>query len=110
MIDKEVFLKASTPEETVTLPGVGDVRVRGLSRNEAVSLAAVKSDPAALEQLIIRLGLVDPTLTADDVAAWYASAPAGLTDLIVNAVERLSGLTGDAPKSGVSGVRGKRSA
>lgn len=105
MIDKETLLKGLTPERVVDLPGVGDVRVRGLSRSEAVSLAAVKDDTAALEQLIIRLGLVDPALSADEVAEWYAAAPAGLTDLIINAVEDLSGLRQGAGKSGVPDVR-----
>lgn len=107
MIDKEAFLKAPTPEETILLPGVGEIRVRGLTRSEAVSLQRVKDDPAALEQLIVRLGLVEPSLTADEVKGWYETAPAGLTDIIVAVVERLSGLSEGAPKSDVPGP-GKR--
>lgn len=110
MIDKDAFLKASTPEETICLPGVGDVRVRGLTRSEAVSLSEVKSDTPALERLIVRLGLVQPALSEAEVEAWYESAPSGLTDLIVNAVTRLSGADESAPKSGVPGVRSGRRA
>lgn len=105
MIDKEAFLKASTPEEVITLPGIGDVRVRGLSRSEALSLSKVKDDPEALEQLIVRLGLVEPALTADEVKAWFDVAPAGLIDPLVEAVQRLSGLGEGAPKSGLPEVR-----
>lgn len=107
MIDKEAFLKPSVAEEVVTLPGKGDVLVRGLTRLEAVSLQKVKDDPAALECLIVRLGLVQPSLTEEEVKAWYASDVAGHTDLIVSAVERLSGLSEGAPKSDVPGP-GKR--
>lgn len=105
MIDKEAFLKAALPEETILLAGLGEVRVRGLSRSEALSLGAHKDDPRALEQLIVRLGLVEPALSEDEVTAWFASAPAGLVDPIVKAVERLSGLGEGAPKSGIPGVR-----
>lgn len=105
MIDREAFLKAVLPEEVIALPGVGDVRVRGLSRSEALSLAKAKDDPQALEMLIVRLGLVEPALSEEECKAWFASAPAGLVDPIVKAVERLSGLGEGAPKSGVPGVR-----
>ena len=110
MIDKEQFLKAAVPEDLVNVPGHGQVRVRGLTRSEVVGLQAMPKDVGALERRIIQLGMVDPVLDEGDVAAWYASAPAGHTDLIVDAVSRLSGLSEAAPKSGVPGVRrGQRS-
>lgn len=105
MIDREQFLKAALPEAELDIPDVGTVRVRGLTRAEALGLQTIKDDPGALEQRIILLGLVEPALSADDVDAWYGSAPAGLTDLIVDAVSRLSGLGEGAAKSGVPGIR-----
>lgn len=105
MIDKETFLKGLTPERVVALPGLGDVRVRGLTRAEAVSLAEHKDNTGALERIIIHMGLVEPSLTMDEVNSWYASSPAGLTDLIISAVEDLSGMKKGADKSGVPGVR-----
>lgn len=105
MIDREQFLKAGVPEQVVVIPGAGEVRVRGLTRLEVLGLQALTADQGALERRIIHLGMVDPELDEDDVAAWYAAAPAGHTDLIVEAVSALSGIAAGAPKSGVSGVR-----
>lgn len=107
MIDKEAFLKATAPETSVELPGLGTVKVRGLSRSEAVSLAPLKDDTGALERRILILGLVDPALTEDELKAWYDSAPAGLVDPIIAAIERLSGLGKGAPKSDVPRVPGR---
>lgn len=104
-MDRETFLKARLPEREVELPGVGTVRVRGLSRAEAMQVRGLRDDLAAAEQLLVVLGLVDPALSADDVAAWYASAPAGEIDLLVGPIQELSALGEDAPKSGVPGLR-----
>ncbi len=105
MIDRERFLKAAVPEAEVDIPGEGTVRVRGLTRTEVLGLQGLASDQAALERRIIALGLVDPELSAADVDAWYDTAPAGHTDLIVNKVSDLSGITEGAAKSGVPAVR-----
>lgn len=110
MIDKETFLKGLTPERVVALPGLGDVRVRGLTRAEAVGLAEHKDNTGALERIIIHTGLVEPSLTMDEVNTWYAQAQAGLTDILIGAIEELSGLKQGAQKSDVPGVRrGQRS-
>lgn len=109
-MDKDRFLEAALPEAEVVIPGVGEVMVRGLTRHEVLALAALKDDQCALEQRIVHLGLVDPALSEDDVAAWFLSAPAGYTDLIVDEVSRLSAMSKEAPKSGLPGVRGERGA
>lgn len=104
-MDKDLFLKASIPEGTVDIPGAGTVRVRGLTRLEVLGLEPLQKDVGALERRIILLGMVDPSLDEGDVAAWYAAAPAGHTDLIVNEVSRLSGMSEGSPKRAVPGVR-----
>lgn len=104
MIDREQFLKVAVPEAVVDLPGFGEVRVRGLTRVEAMGLKGF-SDNGDLERRIIHLGMVEPALDEDDVAAWYAAAPAGMTDIIVDQVSKLSGLGQGAAKSGVPGIR-----
>lgn len=108
MIDKEVFLKATSPEETVELPGIGEVRVRGLTRAEAVSLSPVKDDVRRLECRILLLGLVDPVLTEAEMSAWYEAAPSRAVDLLIAAIDSLSGLSEGAAKSGVPAVRARR--
>lgn len=105
MIEKDVFLKPVLPEREVDLPGLGTVRVRALSRSEAVGLAVHKNDVRKLECQIIRCGLVDPVLTDAEMVGWYAEAPSGLVDLLIAAIDSLSGMSDGAPKSGVPGVR-----
>lgn len=104
-VDRETFLKARLPERDVDLPGVGTVRVRGLSRAEAMRVRDLRDDLAAAEQLLVTLGLVDPALSAGDVAAWYEAAPAGEIDRLVGPIQELSALGEDAPKSGLPGLR-----
>ena len=98
-MDKETFLKPRLPEADVDIPGVGAVRVRGLSRLEALQIQSGKQDMAALERAVIRLGLVDPALTPDEIDAWYAAAPAGEIVPIVSAIHDLSGLKEGAAKA-----------
>jgi hypothetical protein len=107
MIDKETFLKARLPEREVDLPGVGTVRVRGLTRAEALEVQALQGDVAAMEQKVIHFGLVDPVLTNAEIACWYGAVTAGEIDLLVNPISEMSGLTEGAPKRGVPEVRGR---
>jgi len=104
VIDKEAFLKHRLGESAVDLPGVGIVRVRGLSRAEAFRVQKA-GDPDAMERLVVFLGLVEPRLTEDEVAAWYEAAPAGEIDLLVRPIQELSGLSEGAAKSGLPPVR-----
>jgi hypothetical protein len=104
-MDKDAFLKVRLPERSVEIPGVGTVRVRGLTRAEAVEAKRAGDDVAALEQKIIFFGLVDPPLSESEVESWYSSAPAGEVDLIVNTIVDISALEEGAPKSGVPEVR-----
>lgn len=107
MIDKEAFLKASTPERDVGVSS-GVVRVRGLTRREQLNVQVYADDLEALECHIIALSLVDPALTLEEVVEWYRVAPAGDTDLITKASADLSGIGPDAPKSGVPGIRSEQ--
>lgn len=106
MIDKDLFLKALVPEAVVSVQGVGEVRVRGLSRGEVLSLQALRDDLPALEQRILVLGLVEPSLGPDEVAAWYEAAPSAHVDVLTTEIARLSGMAEGAAKSGVPGLRG----
>lgn len=105
-MDKEAFLKPALPERYLGL-SVGRVKVRGLSRAEHVSLQALKDDLGALERSIVQMGLVEPPLTLEEVATWYASALSDDVDAIVAAVSELSGTSKGSPKSGVPGVPGE---
>jgi hypothetical protein len=104
-MDKDAFLKVRLPERSVEIEGVGTVRVRGLSRVEALDVRNTGGDVDRAEKKIIFYGLVDPTLTEEEVTAWYAAAPAGEIDQLVNPIVELSGLAEGAAKSGVPEVR-----
>lgn len=104
MIDKEAFLKGTTPERDVEVSS-GVVRVRGLTRQEQISLQEFADDLSALETRIVWLCLIDPVLTLEEAAHWYGVAPAGDPDLVIKASADLSGMSEAAPKSGVPGIR-----
>lgn len=89
-MDKEAFLKRRLPEDTVELPGVGPMRVRGLSRAEA--LAANDLDGDAREVHWLSLGIVDPALTEDEIRQWRDAATFTEVELVANRIAELSGL------------------
>jgi hypothetical protein len=96
-------------EEYKLSDGSGTVIIRGLTRNEAIQ---IREAPGALgdrDNLLISLGLVDPAMTPEDVAAW-GETPGEfvvMTDLS-EAIGVLSGMTEAAGKSRVPATR-KRS-
>lgn len=112
-----LFEPAPDAEDTVPLRGGGEVTVRGLSRDE--QLHAVKQDDvtaqgmprfertAIIESRIVAAGMVNPTMTPEEVRRWQ-KVPGKAAD--VNAVsiriQELSGMLEDAPKSGVQAVPG----
>lgn len=104
-MDKAAFLQRRLPERDVEVPGVGTVRVRGLSRAEALECQKVAGDAGALERKALAFGLVEPALSEDEAAGWYGSATFAELEPILSAIQELSGLSEGAGKSGVQGVR-----
>lgn len=101
-MDKEVLLKARLPEDDVEIPGVGTVRVRGLSRDEV--LAAQKASTfAEFERHLVSYGMVDPELTLSEAGQWQMASPAGEMEPVTEKIRDLSGVGDDASKSGVPG-------
>lgn len=98
MIDKSALLKPRIPEAEVEVPGVGALRVRGLSRQEVLDLQQFTKDEVALERKVLVLGLVEPQLTEDEVAQWHAAATQDEVAAVVDAIRGLSGLKDGAPK------------
>lgn len=76
---------------------VGDLVVRALNREEARQVAAAK-DQAERDRRLLSLGIVDPELTADDVDAWSAAAPAGELEDVSLEIAKLSKMMPDDPK------------
>lgn len=97
--DKELLFKQALPEADVELPGKGSVRVRGLTRTEALGIkSAVKSEAdaikrtAELERKMLALAMIDPEMTETEVGRWQQASAAGEMDLVVDQVQVLSGM------------------
>lgn len=99
MLTREEILARAVGEEVVTLPSGGQVRVRGLTRDEALEVQEAEGT-AARDNITIARGLVEPALTVEEVAQWAKSAPAADSIEISRAVARLSGMVEGAGKSG----------
>lgn len=101
-VDKELLFKPRLPEADVDVPGVGTVRVRALSRVEALSIQNVKDGPGrveAIERKMLALALVDPELTEAEVGKWQKASAAGELEPVTNKISELSGMTDDAAKA-----------
>lgn len=98
MLDKDALLKGRTGQEDIEIQGVGTVRVRPLTRGEALEVADKPLDAAEMERKIVAWGLVEPVLSEDDVKAWQDSSPAGEIQAVVDAIVRLSGMEKHAAK------------
>jgi hypothetical protein len=92
-LSKADLLKDMFGTEEVEVPGRGGtVRVRPLSRHEALSMQGVEMDAAVQERKLLALALVEPKLSERDVEAWQKAAPAGELEPITQAIVRMSGL------------------
>lgn len=92
VLNREQILarKVAGKTETVDL-GDGDaVVVRGLTRGEAGRVGKI-DDEQEVECMALHLALVEPALSIEDVRAWQESDEAGVLQLVVDAVQRLSG-------------------
>lgn len=97
IVDLEQLFKPRLPEDDVEVPGVGVVRVRGLSRLEAMSMKSV-TDPGESERQMMALGMVQPKMTVADVRRWQAASPAGEIEEVSRRIGELSGMIEGADK------------
>lgn len=106
MIDKTALFAPRLPEETVTLPGVGDVRVRALTRAEVLRARRLGGDDyAVMERHLLAAGLIEPSISPADAEKWQDAAPASEIEPVTQAISRLSGLTEGAAKSAYADFR-----
>lgn len=105
-MDKELLFKPRLPEAEVELAGIGVVRVRGLSRAEALQVQAAKGAEAT-ERKTLTLGLVDPKLTEAEVGRWQAASAAGEIQAVAMRIAELSGMVEHADKEAYKSVRGE---
>jgi hypothetical protein len=93
--------------EEVELPDLGTVKVRPLTRAEALELRGVELDVAQMEQRLLSLAMVEPTMTEAQVARWQAVSPAGQLEPVSNAIIRLSGMEKAAQRAAYDEFRGQ---
>lgn len=99
-VDKETLFKPRLPEADVEVPGIGIVRVRGLSRTEVLSIQQKDtSAPGAFERVLLAYALMDPELTEGEVGEWQAASIAGELEPVTAKVTELSGLSKDSAKN-----------
>lgn len=105
-MDKEALFVPRLPEGDVEVPGIGTVRVRGLSRIEAIHVQAVNGAEAR-ERRILSLGMLDPTLTEAEAGQWQKASTADEIEAVTTKIAELSGVLagahGEAYKSGPGG-------
>lgn len=105
-MDKSALTAPRLPEADVEIPGVGTVRVRGLSRFELLLAGKTGGDDtAAMERKMLSFAMVDPDLSEKDVEAWQKASPAGEIAPVVAAVNELSGVGRESAKEAYKSVR-----
>lgn len=97
-VDKSALFKPRCPERDVELPGVGTVRVRGLTRGEIIEISKGVDVARDMEPHSLSLAMLDPQLTEDEVRQWIAVAPFGEIETLTQVVNELSGIKGRADK------------
>lgn len=108
-MDKELLFapRHNTPsgmrEDDVEVPGVGTVRVRGLSRIEALHVQAANGE-AATERRIMALGMLDPVMTESEVGRWQKASEAGEIEVVSKKIAELSGMLPGADKESYKSV------
>lgn len=107
MIDKtQLTAKREESTRDVELPTLGgSVRVRGLTRAEALRVQGKQMDALEAERKLLHLAMVEPLMSEEDVRQWQHVAPAGELQPIQDAILAMSGLTADAVKEAVKSFR-----
>ena len=99
-MDKNALFAKRLPEDDVQVPGIGTVRVRGLSRAEASAIQKL-TGTEKFERTILVFGMVDPALTEAEVAQWLDAAAYGELEPVLTRIGELSGLMEDSAKKAV---------
>lgn len=97
----ETLTTRNLPEEDFALPdGSGKVRLRALSRAEALRVGKLGGNDGALgERLTLMTGVVRPVLSEEKAKAWQAAERAGANIAAVcDRIKELSGVNPEAEK------------
>lgn len=110
VVDKAALLSGTAEAFALTsvpVPGFGVVKVKPLSRAQAMSVYNRDLDAAEMEQVIISYAAVEPTFTRKEVARWQEIDVAGGAILrLVNTILEISGMEIGAGKAAYKRFRG----
>lgn len=95
MIDKTVLLKSRLSERVVEILGLGEVRVRALSRAEVMDMQEGRERRGQLgtEAWCLAVGLVEPELSEEEATELLQHSPGAELQPVVDAIFELSGLS-----------------
>lgn len=88
---------------TISLGELGEVKVRALTRAEALGFQG-EQDASSAEAGLLAVALVEPKLTVEEIHQWQAVSPAGELAPVVDKILELSGMTAEASKEAVKSV------
>lgn len=91
--------------EEVELPGLGTVKVRPLTRAEAMKIRGVELSVDEMERKLLALAMVDPKMTEEQVGRWQDVSPAGELQPVAEAIVRISGMEQAAGKAAYADFR-----
>lgn len=103
---KARLLAARNNERSIELPGIGTVKVRGLTRAEVMGLKG-KFDPqdvVAHDVWILATAMVEPALTRDEVVQWYEVASMEEIQTVINAALQVGGMGDSSDKDAYKSV------
>lgn len=107
-IDKAALIgnRVAGKTDTHMIEGVGEIRFRGLSRDELLHASELveKHGVLAGERFTLSRAMVDPPLTEDEVKAWQEGSPGTEINDVALKINALSGVKKGADKSVVSDV------
>jgi hypothetical protein len=109
IVDKAALLSGTAAFEltAVPVPGLGVIKIKPLSRAQAMSVYGRDLDAAEMEQVIVSFAAVEPTFTRKEVARWQQIDMAGGSLLkLVNTILEISGMEIGAGKAAYRRFRG----
>ena len=96
-MEKELLFKPRLPEADMELE-VGTIRVRGLTRAEAMIVQNEKGT-AAIERKMLHFAMLDPEVTEAEAGQWQKASPVGELETVTKKTQELSGMLEAADKA-----------
>jgi hypothetical protein len=89
------------------VPGLGIIKIKPLSRAQAMAVYNRDLDAAEMEQVVVSSACVEPTFTVAEIAQWQTHSTAGGPLLaLVNKILEISGMEIGAGKAAYKRFRG----